>query len=110
MSYKSDKKTVYYIPQAQRELLQLPLNVRIEFEKLFLSLEKYGKLNLPFGKKLHGFSNLYEARVRGKNHYRALYSYAQTNNIYILVIFKKKSQKTPNKFINLAIKRFKSNN
>jgi phage-related protein len=69
-------------------------------------LEEFGLfLSMPHSKKL--MSDIYELRIRGKEEIRILYSF-QKRNIYLLHIFKKKSQKTPAKELNTALGRFKS--
>lgn len=66
-------------------------------------LEKHGPyLGLPHSKKL--LSNLYELRIRGKQEVRICYTFFK-NDIYLLHAFKKKSQKTPRKEIDIALKR-----
>lgn len=55
-------------------------------------------------KKLKG-TPLWEVRVLGKDSVRILYAIAIANRVLILHGFIKKSQKTPTKEINLALKR-----
>lgn len=69
-------------------------------------LEKFGQfLSMPHSKKL--MPDIYELRIRGKEEIRILYSF-QKRNIFLLHIFKKKSQKAPAKELNTALLRFKS--
>jgi len=66
-------------------------------------LEKYGyRLGLPHAKKID--SDLSELRIRGSEEVRIFYSFRK-NKIFLLHGFKKKSQKTPYKEINIAVKR-----
>lgn len=66
-------------------------------------LEKYGSnLSMPHSRKLN--ANLYELRVRGKQEIRILYVFVK-KDLYLLHAFKKQTQKTPQKEINLAMKR-----
>ncbi len=69
-------------------------------------LEKFGnKLNMPHSKKL--CAELFELRIRGKNEIRIIYCFCR-NKIVLLHGFIKKSQKTPERHIQLAKKRFYS--
>jgi len=66
-------------------------------------LEKYGPfLSPPHAKKLQ--KNLSELRIRGREEIRILYSF-KNKNIHLLHAFKKKTQKTPQKEIETALKR-----
>ena len=63
-------------------------------------LEKYGTfLCMPHCKKIT--RDIYELRIRGKEEVRVLY-FIQKGNIYLLHVFKKKTQKTPSKEIKIA--------
>lgn len=69
-------------------------------------LEKYGSiLGMPHAKMLGG--GLYELRVRGKEEIRIVYFF-QKQNIYLLHAFKKQTQKTPKKELEIAAQRQKS--
>lgn len=57
---------------------------------------------MPYSKKL--LSNLYELRVRGQQEVRIFYCFHQDQAI-IVHAFIKKSQKTPTKEIETALKR-----
>ena len=65
-------------------------------------LRKEGKLEFPCVKKLN--NKLYEVRLDFKGNWRIIYSYVNKNIIIILTVFQKKSQKTPRKEIDRAIK------
>ncbi len=67
-------------------------------------LEKHGPiLGMPHSKKLT--QDLYELRIRGKQEIRIIYGFIG-KKIYLLHGFKKKTQKTPAKEIEIAQKRF----
>lgn len=69
-------------------------------------LKQYGnKLSMPHSKTLH--SGLYELRIRGKEELRILYCFTQKNTIYLLHAFKKQKQQTPQKELDLALRRKK---
>ena len=61
-------------------------------------------LKPPYIKKLQ--SDLYELRIRGKVQVRIFYT-MKNNEYYLLHAFRKKSQKTPKKEIQIAIDRIK---
>jgi len=66
-------------------------------------LEQRGPfLHMPFSKKIT--AKIHELRIRGKQEIRIFYTF-KTNNIYILHVFQKKTQKTPNREIDIAKKR-----
>lgn len=66
-------------------------------------LEKHGPfLGMPHSKKLT--SELYELRIKGKQEIRIIYVFIK-KDIYLLHAFKKQTQKTPSKELNIAIKR-----
>lgn len=67
-------------------------------------LTQYGNLlGLPHSKVLGG--GLYELRIRGKEEIRIFYCFTQQKTIYLLHIFKKQTQETPTKELNLALQR-----
>lgn len=67
-------------------------------------LEKYGStLGMPHIKKIAG--EIYELRIRGKEEVRIFLAF-KNQNIYLLHAFKKKTQQTPTKEIEIALKRF----
>ena len=69
-------------------------------------LELYGpRLGMPHSRSL--LTGLYELRIRGKEEIRIFYCF-QRQTIILLHAFKKQSQKTPSKEINLAVKRKQS--
>ncbi len=81
-------------PQAKAKVVH---NIRL--------LRQYGnKLGMPHAKMLG--DGLYELRIRGKEELRILYFFKQ-KTIYLLHAFKKQSQKTPQKELNLAKRRMK---
>lgn len=69
-------------------------------------LKQYGSMvRMPHSKSL-GFS-LYELRIRGKEEVRIIYVFKR-RNIYLLHAFKKQTQKTPHKELEIALKRLKA--
>ncbi len=71
--------------------------------RMFELLEIYGSnLGMSHAKQLG--NGLYELRVRGKEELRILYSFKHTT-IYLLHAFKKQTQKTPRRELEIAHKR-----
>ena len=70
-----------------------------------LLVEQGPILPMPYFKKIT--SSIYELRIRGKQEVRIFYTFNK-NQIYLLHLFQKKSQKTPSKEIMIAEERFKS--
>jgi len=67
-------------------------------------LKEFGNgLGIPYSKKID--SRLYELRVRGREEVRIFYTFGQSRTVYLLHGFKKKSQKTPEREIETALKR-----
>ena len=56
-------------------------------------------LGMPYSKRL--VKEIYELRIRGREEVRILYTFSK-NNIYLLHVFKKQTQKTPSKEIKIA--------
>ena len=69
-------------------------------------LKLYGnKLGLPHSKALG--LGLYEIRIRGKEELRIFYCFAPQKTIYLLHGFKKQTQQTPLKELDIALQRKK---
>ncbi len=82
-------------PQARSKILH---NVRL--------LRQYGNmLGMPHSKALG--SGLYELRIRGKEEIRIFYCFTGQKTIYLLQAFKKQTQQTPQKELEIAISRMK---
>ena len=83
------------------ETFQQP--TRAKWLRTIMLLAQYGnELGMPHAKRLSG--NLSELRIRGKQEIRAFYT-CIGNTIYILHAFTKKTQKIPQKEIEIARKR-----
>jgi len=98
-----NQKEIYIDQNARKELLNLPKEVQMDFEQLIKELSIFGFLKYPDGKKLSNY-DLFEIRVRRRDIYRCIYAYLQ-DDIILLSFFKKKSNKTPVKEIQKALKR-----
>ena len=69
-------------------------------------LQEFGLTgSIPNCKKLAG-TPLWELRILGRNNIRLLFASAGKGVVMVLHAFSKKSQKTPTKELNLAMKRY----
>jgi len=88
-----------------KEFLDKHPQVKIKTFHIFLNIEKYGLISvLPHIKKLKNLP-LWEIKIIGKESTRILYFSEKQNSILLLNAFIKKTQKTPQKEINIALKR-----
>lgn len=85
---------------ATKHYENLQINEQNKLAKTFSHIETYGLEGTNI-KSLKGYKNLFEIKV---SNIRALYTYKEGRMIIVGVIFIKKSQKTPSKFIDMAIK------
>lgn len=90
------------------ELEELPADMRARFVYISRLIEEFGleRVREPHVKYLRGA--LWEMRLKGKDGIsRALYVTAVGHRIVAVRVFVKKTQKTPNREIELALKRAK---
>jgi len=110
---RREYKIALYKTQRGSEIIENYINdqsssTQTKIVNLFRLLREYG-LNLlrsHWMKKIHSHPALYELRVKSISEYRFLLVYHE-NVFTILSGFVKKTQKTPNEEISLAIKRYK---
>src|SRR3989344_541276 len=99
------KKNIFLDNNAEKELREFDEEVQLEFEAYFKILELEGKLDFPQARKVT--KDLFEIRVKLKGEYRGFYAYIGKLDIVILHFFRKKTQKTPIKDLELAQRRLK---
>jgi len=97
------KKDIYVLEQAEEEIDSFPEVVRDKYFELITEFEKKGYLEYPDSKKLSGF-DLFEIRIIADGIYRFIYCH-HNNDIIILSAFRKKTQKTPLREIQKALRR-----
>lgn len=103
------KKTVFFDPRCKKDFDRLPRDTQRLFIVLFKFLENEGFLREPNGKKLEGHKNLYEIRLKKSDgNWRVFYAYVYENEIVLLNLINKKTQKTSLKDFKLIIKRLKN--
>ncbi len=103
--------TVHIHRSAGKELENCSDLVQDEFRKMFRQLFNKGYLEYPYAKKMEGKKNLFEIRIRSSGQYRAFYSYIpERSQILILLAFRKKTNKTPQYLIRIALQRLRNYN
>ncbi len=99
------KKNIFLDKHAEKELREFEEEVQLEFEAYLKILGLEGKLDFPHAKKIT--RDLFEIRIKLRGEYRSLYAYIGKINIIILHFFRKKTQKTPIKDLELARRRLR---
>ena len=87
---------------------ELPLDMRASFQRIVELIESHGleRVREPYVKHLEGA--LWEMRMKGKGGIaRAAYVTATGKRIVIVHVFEKKTQKTPRREIEIALRRAK---
>ncbi len=90
------------------ELEELPVDIRARFRHIAHLIEEFGleRVREPHVKHVRG--SLWEMRLKSKDGIsRALYVASVGQRVVVLRVFVKKTQKTPNREIELAIERAK---
>lgn len=93
-------------PAVDAELGELPADMKARFVRIGELIEAVGLPNVrePHVKHLRG--PIWEIRLKGRDGIaRALYATAQGQRVVVLRVFVKKTQKTPNSEIDLALQR-----
>jgi len=94
--------------KVQAALYELPRDIRASFERIVHLVEENGleRVREPYVKHLEGA--LWEMRMRGKDGIaRAAYVKASGRRVVVVHVFVKKTQKTPRREIETALKRAK---
>ncbi len=99
------KKNVFLDKNAEKELREFGEEVQLEFEAYLKILGLEGKLDFPHAKKIT--RDLFEIRIKVQGEYRCFYAYIGKLDIVILNFFRKQTQKTPIKNLELAQKRLR---
>ena len=90
------------------ELEALPEDMKVRFIRISSMISESGlnKVGMPYVRHLH--DKLWEMRMKGRDGIsRALYVTAHKERIVVVRVFVKKTQKTPSREIQLALKRAK---
>ena len=96
-------------PQAEPELTALPADMQARFVRIAELLQDFGpqRVGLPHIRPLEG--KLWEMRMQGRDGIaRAVYAAIQGRRLLVLHVFVKKTQSTPRKAIETALKRLEA--
>ena len=96
--------TVIFHNEAEAELCELPVHIRVKMTRLLQKLEANPRLLREPDTKPLG-DGLFEVRTMGTDIARGLWVYQSGERIFLLRIFIKKSNKTPRNEIELAFRR-----
>lgn len=89
--------------KAEEEFEGLPESLFEKLDALFIKIRQNGFLNLPRDSVRHIGDGIRELRVMGKNGIaRSLYVTESEQRIVVLVVFVKKTEKTPQEIIKIA--------
>jgi phage-related protein len=94
--------------EVRQELENLPIDIRASFVRIAQLISTFGlpKIHEPYVKHLEG--PLWEMRMKGKDGIaRAAYVTAKEKRVVVVRVFEKKTQKTPKREIDMALKRAK---
>jgi phage-related protein len=97
---------VFLNDEVLSELETLPVDMRASFERIVQLVQSIGleRVHEPYIKHLE--DRLWEMRLRGRDGIaRAIYLTAVGRQVVILRVFVKKTQKTPRREIQIALKR-----
>jgi phage-related protein len=93
---------------AEKELDEQPEDIRAKLDRLASLIETFGLERIPAKYARHLQDELWEFRLIGKDGItRALYVTRHGQRVVIVRVFTKKTQKTPRREINIALKRAK---
>lgn len=90
------------------QLMALPLDIRARFERIVHMIETNGleQMREPYVKHLEG--PVWEMRMKGKDGIaRAAYVTATGKRVVVVHVFEKRTQKTPRREIEVALRRAK---
>ena len=101
--------TVQFLDDNIRDALEaLPRDIRARFERIVNLIQDHGleRVREPYVKHLEG--SLWEMRMKGKDGIaRAAYVTASGHRVVVVHVFVKKTQKTPRREIETALRRAK---
>lgn len=99
---------VEYLPAAAEEEADLPVDMQARLARMIRVIEEHGLLNLPRDWSKPLGNGLWELRITGRDGIaRAIYVTASGQRVVIVRVFVKKTQKTPQRELELARQRAK---
>jgi len=95
------------LKQCVQELRDWPEDVKGELADAVARLERGHKLSMPLSRPLPSIgAGVHELRFRDRSGiYRVIYCIVSSGRLWLIHAFKKKSQKTPPKSVNIAKER-----
>lgn len=101
--------TVVFLDQrVETEMEEQAYDIKARFKRIALLIAEFGLERLPGKYVDHIHGPIWELRLKGKDGIaRALYVTARGKRVVIVRVFTKKSQKTPQREIKLALDRAK---
>ncbi|HIF9543540.1 TPA: type II toxin-antitoxin system RelE/ParE family toxin [Photobacterium damselae] len=101
--------TIKLVDGVDVELHELPVKIKARMFKLLELMQDHGSLGSPHTEPMG--DGLFEIRAKAQEGIgRGLYCYAKGQNIYVLRVFVKKTQKTPKNELKIARDRMKEVN
>lgn len=101
--------TVTYLDEGvQAEIAAVPRDIRSKFERIVMMVQEYGleRVHEPYVKHIEG--PIWEMRMKGRDNIaRAFYVTATPKRVVVVHSFVKKTQKTPRREIDKALRRAK---
>ena len=99
---------LHFSKQVLKDLKSETKEIQEKLLVLFQALETGANLSMPVARAMSGYPGLKELRVRdSRGIVRVFYFIQQRDSIYILHLFRKKTQKTPQNEIDTALQRLK---
>jgi len=103
---------VIVVPACRRELEVLPAEVRGDLADALARLDAGLMLTTPLSRPMPSIARgVQELRLRdGSGHYRVIYALIRRGAVHVLHAFKKTTQATPQRHIDVARERLKETN
>jgi phage-related protein len=97
------------LKQCQKEILDFPDEIRGDLADLLTRLDVGLMLSMPISRPMPSIGKgVHELRLKDASGiYRVIYVFVAQNNVWLIHGFKKTTQQTPHKNIELAKKRLK---
>ena len=103
------RKVIGYKNYFQDFLTKQPVKVQNKIFKVIEAIETFERIPSHYLKAIKGTKGLYEARIKlGSNIWRVFCFFDKGKLVILLNVFAKKTQKTPKKEINKALKLMES--
>lgn len=100
---------VVILTACRREILQLPDNIRSDLADALARLDEGQTLSMPLSRPLPSIGRgVHELRLKDRSGaYRVVYAIVKGGHVHVVHAFKKTTQATPRKHIELVRKRLK---